>query len=190
MSFDVKLELDAKITDTVTAEQYVGKNAKDTAVRAKYSAQGFSIANGTVDKKLDINDMSLVKDIILVCDQEITVKFNGLTTYQITNEQQTSTAKDRVSTDAIIDSVQGVWLGTDPGHTGTNYYTGGSFNIREIELGTELPNQNTDVLIDYTTSAAISFKEKLIIQSSSIKSIYVTNNSGNTANLYIILAGD
>jgi hypothetical protein len=280
MSNEIRFDLAATIKDAITSEQLVSKDADDTTTRTKYSAQGFSIANGTTDKHLDIDDMSSVDDVILTADQDLTVKVNGLTTYGIQSEAQTSTARDRVSTNSIINSVTGVWLasatftigtasfvgaglndlttsgtytgtvsrkyrvtiqtaaipdtfawsdndgqtwttgvaitgvaqtlsngvritfGATTGHNigdrwnfevglvGTNYFTGGSFNIREISLGTNLPSAATNVLIDYTTSSEISFNEKFVLQGSSVKSLYVTNNSGNTANLYVILAGD
>jgi len=280
MSFDTKLNLTTTISDDLTAEQYISKLSNVTNVRGKYSAQAFTIADGITDFNLDINDMTVVSDIILSSDQQLTAKINGLTDYAIQNEEQTSTAIDRVSTNSIINSVQGVYLtsssmvigtagflgaglndlttggvftgtgskryrviistsaGTDKfdwsddngqswtigvtitgfaqvlssgititfgavsghtlsntwifeiGHTGTNYFSGGSFNVNEIDLGVNLPTATEDVLIDYTTSAEIAMTEKLVLQGSSVKSLSVTNNSGNTANLYIVLAGD
>lgn len=78
-----------------------------------------------------------------------------MNTVTITNEL-------RVSEDAVtvnsrykqIKSVAGVWLSTDPDHTGTNYYEGanGAFDIYtgEITLHATLPNPSTNVLINYT----------------------------------------
>lgn len=68
----------------------------------------------------------------------------------IVDEEQTSFSADVVDPTYAIISVSGVWLATDPGHTGTNYYTGGSFTEESITLGTLLPNPNTAVLINYT----------------------------------------
>jgi hypothetical protein len=57
-------------------------------------------------------------------------------------------------------SVEGVWLASDPNRTGTNYYTGGSIIVSPdtqfsyLNLGTALPNSNTQVIVRY--KAAIS----------------------------------
>jgi hypothetical protein len=75
-------------------------------------------------------------------------------------------------------------------HTGTNYYTGGSFDGTVISLGSDLPNASTEVIVDYSVSSAIPFTDKIVIQGSSLKSLYLTNTSGNTANISIIVSGD
>jgi len=50
-----------------------------------------------------------------------------------------------------IVTVTGVFLNSDPGHFGTNYFTGGSFNAMTgiITLGTALPSADEVVLIEY-----------------------------------------
>lgn len=50
-----------------------------------------------------------------------------------------------------IVSITGVFLNSDPGHFGTNYFTGGTFNAMTgiITLGTALPSSNETVLIEY-----------------------------------------
>jgi hypothetical protein len=49
-------------------------------------------------------------------------------------------------------SVTGVFLNTDSGHFGTNYYTGGSFNSLTgvITLGTPVASANIPLLVTYT----------------------------------------
>ncbi len=55
-----------------------------------------------------------------------------------------------VTVDHTVRHVQGVWLATDPGHTGTNYFTGGSFVGSMITLGTSLPGAATNVQVVYS----------------------------------------
>ena len=64
-------------------------------------------------------------------------------------EQAISSAVNTVSTAFDIQQVLGVFLASDITMTGTNYYTGGSFNGKVITLGTNLPAANTSVLINY-----------------------------------------
>lgn len=67
-------------------------------------------------------------------------------------------------------AVQGVWLATDLAHTGTNYYTGGrvtydpqlSFDVKYIELGTPLPDANTEVIITYNPSVMERLDDALV----------------------------
>ena len=68
----------------------------------------------------------------------------------VVDEAQTSISNSTVLTTYAMIGVSGVWLATDPGHTGTNYYTAGSFTESVITLGTPLPNPNEPVLINYT----------------------------------------
>jgi hypothetical protein len=73
----------------------------------------------------------------------------------IIDEPRISSDKDTVtimpSSRAGI-TITGVWLYTDTGHTGTNYYTGGSYNAttKTITLGTSLPASNMAVIINYS----------------------------------------
>lgn len=48
-------------------------------------------------------------------------------------------------------SVQGVWLTADPGHAGTNYFTGGNFAGNTIALGAALPEVATNVEVVYSS---------------------------------------
>ncbi len=65
-------------------------------------------------------------------------------------ETQASTDAAKVSVDHPIRAVEGVWLSTDPAHTGTNYWTGGSFAGSTITLGHALPASNTTVEVVYS----------------------------------------
>ena len=49
-------------------------------------------------------------------------------------------------------TIAGVYLATDTGRSGTNYYTTGSFNSATgiITLGSALPGANTQVVVDWT----------------------------------------
>ena len=82
------------------------------------------------------------------------VKSLGCTTNPVTviDEQKTSFDTTHVYTANIqVSSISGVWLQSDPSHSGTNYYTSGSFvaSTGLITLGTALPSDTTPVLIDY-----------------------------------------
>lgn len=57
-----------------------------------------------------------------------------------------------------IQSVLGVWAFTDDDHTGTNYYTGGGFDVSKgkIWLGTALATANTYVRVTYSWESGIS----------------------------------
>ncbi len=61
-----------------------------------------------------------------------------------------STNSNQLDVNHDVRDVQGVWLASDPGHTGTNYFTGGGFNGKTINLGTSLSTGNTDVEIVYS----------------------------------------
>jgi hypothetical protein len=65
-------------------------------------------------------------------------------------ENQTSTTKTTVTVTYPIYSVMGVFLNTDTAKTGKNYYlTSGSFVGNYITLSQELPQTNTQVIVDY-----------------------------------------
>jgi len=79
----------------------------------------------------------------------------GATSYSVVvvDEMLTSTLTTVVIVpNTIILSVQGVWLQSDPGHTGTDYYAGGSFDAYTgyLTLGTALPSGTEPVLVSYT----------------------------------------
>jgi hypothetical protein len=83
------------------------------------------------------------------------VKSSGVTSYTVTvmDEAQESDDTTHVTvTNTKVLSVSGVWLSTDLGHIGTNYYTGGSFDADTgiLILGSALPGATTNVLINYT----------------------------------------
>jgi len=71
----------------------------------------------------------------------------------IIDEQKISTDLTHVTiANPVIQSVQGVWLQTDPTHVGTNFFTSGSFdaNLGVITLGSNLPSLTSPVLVSYT----------------------------------------
>jgi len=83
------------------------------------------------------------------------IKSFGVTTnaVSVVDEQTISNGLSLVTAlNLTVLSVSGVWLQTDPGHSGTNYYTGGSFNPNngQITLGTPLPDAFSPVLINYS----------------------------------------
>ena len=55
-----------------------------------------------------------------------------------------------ITVDHKIRHVQGVWLSSDPDHTGTNYFTGGSFSLNTVNLGSSLPGANISVEVVYS----------------------------------------
>jgi hypothetical protein len=65
-------------------------------------------------------------------------------------ETHVSTNANHVTVEHTVRDVKGVWLATDPGHTGTNYFTGGSFAGSVITLGAALPGAATNVQIVYS----------------------------------------
>ena len=84
-------------------------------------------------------------------DDNYTLKTVAVTA--VVDEAQTSSATTTVTiTNKPIYSVTGVWLATDTGHTGTNYYTGGSYVVATgvITLGSVLSGATTAVIINYS----------------------------------------
>jgi len=82
------------------------------------------------------------------------VKSQGVTSNSVAvvDELQTSIdATHVVLANVNIAGVAGVWLFSDPTHSGTNYYTGGSVDALNgiITLGTPLGDLNVGVLINY-----------------------------------------
>lgn len=80
----------------------------------------------------------------------------------ITDEQRLSVSTTIVVPQYNPHSVFGVWLATDNDHSGVNYYTGGSvrYDVSNpnhfayfIELGTPLPDENTEVIVTYKPRA-------------------------------------
>jgi hypothetical protein len=66
-------------------------------------------------------------------------------------------------------TVEGVWLASDPGHTGTNYFSGGSVRydvsnpnafVHFIELGTPLPAANAEVIVSYDPRASVRVSDE------------------------------
>jgi hypothetical protein len=65
-------------------------------------------------------------------------------------ETHASTDTTHVNVDHPVRHVQGVWLATDPGHTGTDYFSGGNFGGTTITLGRALPRSATNVQVVYS----------------------------------------
>ena len=83
---------------------------------------------------------------------DLPVEANSPYRSMIIDEHRFSSDETTVKTRLDVDRwVEGVWLATDPGHTGTNFFTSGSvaFHNRTITLGTPLPSTNTAVLVSY-----------------------------------------
>ncbi len=66
-------------------------------------------------------------------------------------ETQNSITNLKVIVNHTIRHVKGVWLSTDVNHTGTNYFTGGSFLNNTVTLGSALPATYVSVSIVYST---------------------------------------
>jgi len=100
-------------------------------------------------------------------------KWQQCTASSIVSEAQTSTTAT-VTVDFNIYKVTGIYLATDTGKTGTNYWTGGKFSGKEITLGTTF-TAATSVIVDYigdgfnvTTTAAVSFTKTIELDSADI----------------------
>jgi subtilisin family serine protease len=65
-------------------------------------------------------------------------------------ERQPPETSTRVRVDHAVRTVRGVWLTSDPAHTGTNYFTGGSTTANQITLGRALPSGTTQVEVVYS----------------------------------------
>lgn len=93
------------------------------------------------------------------------------------HENQLSVSKTEVDVKYNIYSVDGVWLSSDTSHTGTNYFTGGSFVNNKITLGTQLPTTYTNVIVTYNIEALFNnFVEQLDL---TIKDVIENNISIN-----------
>lgn len=66
------------------------------------------------------------------------------------SEDHVSNSANQVTVNHTVRAVQGVWLATDNNHTGTNYFTGGSFAGTTLTLGTPLPSGSTNVEAVYS----------------------------------------
>lgn len=85
---------------------------------------------------------------IIGTDVRISMVDTGIIT-RVT-EDHMSDSTTQVTVDHTVRDVQGVWLTTDPSHTGTNYFLGGNFAGNTITLGTPLPGANTQVEVIYS----------------------------------------
>jgi len=83
------------------------------------------------------------------------VKSSGITsnTVNVIDEPQNATDVDTVIVSNVtVTAVSGVWIQGDWDHTGTNYFTGGSFSESTgvLTLGSDLPNENSAVTVSYS----------------------------------------
>jgi len=83
------------------------------------------------------------------------VKSYGATTniVTVTDELQVSNTTTSITVaNTVVMSVSGVWLQGDPDHSGTNYFTDGTFdaNTGDITLVNALPYASTPVIITYS----------------------------------------
>jgi len=102
-----------------------------------------------------LNDVPAQLNVALVHAMGITgagVRVSMVDTGFVTRvtEDHVSTNTTQVNVDHTVRDVQGVWLATDPGHTGTNYFTGGNFAGNTITLGSPLPGAATNVQVVYS----------------------------------------
>jgi len=96
-------------------------------------------------------DISRRHNWSVLIDDNYTLKTVAVTA--VVDEAQTSSTTSVVTiTHTPIYSVTGVWLATDTAHTGTNYYTGGSYIVATgvITLGSVLAGATTNVIINYS----------------------------------------
>jgi len=80
---------------------------------------------------------------------ELTDNWRNIITDNIENESQISTTNKTVTVNNVISTVKGVWLASDVGHIGTNYYRGNGFIGKEITLYKPLNTATTPVIVSY-----------------------------------------
>ena len=95
----------------------------------------------------------------------------------------TSTTTTRVDLRIVdVESVEGVYLATDTGKTGTNYFTGGSIQpITEgtkLTLGAALPGAATAVVVDFTASRALLRRYRVKTTTPASSGILVDRGAG------------
>lgn len=136
----------------------------DSGVRLRLAdkSEVYGVKNAILSmNESDYDNFSSLSPAIL----SLMTKWQHCITSAVVDEAQTSSAVTTVSTTFDIDTVDGVWLATDTGHTGTNYFTGGSVSGKVITLGTALASASTNVIINYnalgktvaTSGGAVAF---------------------------------
>ena len=65
-------------------------------------------------------------------------------------ETHSADSMTQVTVDHTVRDVRGVWLTTDPNHTGTDYFAGGTFVNNTITLGSSLPSAQSNVEVVYS----------------------------------------
>ncbi|MFA6971822.1 MAG: hypothetical protein WC208_10525 [Gallionella sp.] len=119
--------------------------------------------NGAMPTAAQTRYITYMPDLLLYGNEVTDDLWLGVKSNGATSNSVTITSEQQISTDALhvtiayprIISVTGVWLATDTGHTGTNFYTSGSFDSLTgiITMGSTLPAANTSLLITYVTTA-------------------------------------
>jgi len=107
---------------------------------------------------------------------ELNDQWQQIAAKSIVSEAVTSdTAGATVTIDFDIYSVSGVYLASDTGKTGTNYFTGGKFSGKVITLGTAASAASTNMIVDYqgdgrtvTTTASDSISKVIELDTADI----------------------
>jgi subtilisin family serine protease len=111
------------------------------------------------------------------------------------SEKHRSTTPEQVSVNHPIRDVNGVWLSTDPFHTGTNYWTGGSFTGTKITLGHALPGPATRVEVGYSclhphyTAHGYSIDDIRAVDALDVNADEVGHGTAEAANIFGVAPG-
>lgn len=109
----------------------------------------------TISLQLMALPMSVVATLTGLYHSRQVLNFLSNTAFSVDHQLETSSADDTVfltKTGLTGITIVGVFLQADAANTGTNYFTGGSYDAasREITLGTPLPSANESVWVSYT----------------------------------------
>ena len=140
-SIDIQAIVDAVWDELLSEHQITGSAGESLYIAGKMAPEGGWMSSSTAAEIKLVRDRlgdagTLIAETIIDEEAIATDTTTVFTMYQ------------------MIYEVTGVWLRTDIGHTGTNYYEGanGGFNEHTglITLHTTLPSDNEEVLISYT----------------------------------------
>lgn len=161
MAFDLQnVNLSLSVTSSLLAANGVANTAVEVVITDR---EGNPVSNGTI-VNWNIEDTSLG-----VLSSAITETGDS----SITNEEQTASSHNKVSTEYPIKSVSSVTI------DGIEYYTSGSsFQGSTITLATNLPFNNSVLLISYVGSG---------IATNILTSINTSNADNQTTNLHAIV---
>ncbi len=151
---------------SVVEESIAAGDYEEIPVTGCYEAIAVWLNDGTYDdpEKGDrIDIISYTSDTITVADngtqlfivsytqaEEVAWSLSTLDD-EITGEAQDTTADYEIGTDYAIGAVSGVYRASDTTRSGTNYYTGGSFeeNTQTITLGISPGDAGESMIVDY-----------------------------------------